>query len=224
MAGRRTTFRLLVPAIVILAGAVVAVVIQRSSAISDNDILPEPNQDLRLEAPAMLHPIVIHRPDGPPGVETGMFDTDGQPITANCTTCHATHQPNFALNDGAQLIDFHQGLKTQHGDLTCLTCHNPDDYSALRKADGASLAFTEVIQMCAQCHGPQYRDYVNGSHGGMTGYWDLTRGPRHRNSCVVCHDPHAPQYPQVLPVFVPRDRFLAPVDTAHGAMKEEIHD
>jgi hypothetical protein len=40
----------------------------------------------------------------------------------------------------------------------------------------------------------------------MRGYWDLTRGPRERNTCTDCHDVHAPLYPKVRPVFPPRDR------------------
>jgi predicted CXXCH cytochrome family protein len=89
-----------------------------------------------------------------------------------------------------------------------VACHNPaDNYATLRLADGTALAFSESMQLCAQCHGPQYRDYQRGSHGGMTGYWDLRRGPRVRNHCQHCHDPHAPQFPKVLPVAEPRDRF-----------------
>ena len=224
MVEKPTTFRLLVPAIVVIAGGLAVIMIQAGEAD------PPPNNPANIEHQSTtgsvteLHPIIIDRPDGPPAVDTGLFDANGQAVTANCTTCHATRQPDFAITDGAQLIDFHQGLITQHGDLTCLTCHNPDDYSALRRADGTSLPFTEVMQLCAQCHGPQYRDYVNGSHGGMTGYWDLSRGPRVRNHCIVCHDPHAPQYPQVMPVFKPRDRFLTPHDSLFGTTKEELHD
>jgi formate-dependent nitrite reductase cytochrome c552 subunit len=66
----------------------------------------------------------------------------------------------------------------------------------------------EAMRLCAQCHGPQYRDYKRGSHGGMTGHWDLSRGERTRNNCVDCHDPHAPAYPGTTPVLPPRDRYL----------------
>jgi hypothetical protein len=64
-----------------------------------------------------------------------------------------------------------------------------------------------VMDLCGQCHGPQARDYAHGAHGGMTGYWDLSRGPRERNNCIDCHDPHAPAFPKVRPVFAPKDRF-----------------
>ncbi|MEE9404985.1 MAG: hypothetical protein V3V20_08825 [Algisphaera sp.] len=169
-----------------------------------------PAPALQTELPAQ-HPVVIHQPAGPPVIDTGLRDAKGQPITANCTTCHATREANRTTNDGAQLVDFHTGLHSNHGGLTCVSCHNDEEnYSSLHRADGRPIAFEKQIQLCAQCHGPQHRDYVNGSHGGMTGYWDLTRGGRTRNTCTDCHDPHAPQIPLVQPVFAPRDRFLPP--------------
>lgn len=150
-----------------------------------------------------------------PGIPTGEVDALGQPVLANCTTCHATRDANFATNDGNQLKEFHQGLTTQHGSLACVSCHNPGDYSQLRLASGEAIEFTDSIRLCAQCHGPQYRDYLQGAHGGMTGHWDLTQGPRTRNHCLVCHDAHAPKYQPVMPVFRPRDLPAAPHREQH---------
>lgn len=65
-----------------------------------------------------------------------------------------------------------------------------------------------MVSLCGQCHGPQLRDYRRAAHGGATGYWDLSRGPRTRNLCITCHDPHTPAYVGGLPVLPPRDRFL----------------
>ena len=147
----------------------------------------------------------VRKPESAPKVLTGGTDFAGHPVAVNCSTCHATTTPNTNLRSGAELTTFHQGLSYKHGDLSCVSCHNSGNYDTLRLADGTALEFTEVMQLCGQCHGPQARDYRNGAHGGMTGHWDLTRGPRHRNNCVDCHDPHAPQYPKVMPVFKPRD-------------------
>jgi hypothetical protein len=122
-------------------------------------------------------------------------------------------KPNLEANSGTQLTEFHEGLTFRHGGLTCLSCHNGSDYESLRLADGRSVPFAQSMELCRQCHGPQYRDYVKGAHGGMMGYWDLSRGPRTRNSCVHCHDPHAPAFPQVAPVFPPRDRFAPAGET-----------
>lgn len=152
----------------------------------------------------------IRKPVGPPMVHSGLTDPHGQPVMINCNTCHATKSPNNDLRLGASLTEFHQGLKGQHGNLTCVSCHNPQDgYQSLRLADGKLVPYVEVMQLCAQCHGPQYRDYQHGAHGGMTGYWDLTKGPRQRNNCIDCHDPHHPKYPVVRPAQGPQDRALS---------------
>jgi len=153
------------------------------------------------------HPVLIRKPEGRPVVKTGLTDHAGLPADVACATCHATREPNPAARLGADLKLFHQGLHGQHGCLSCNACHNPTaGYATLRLADGRSLPYSEAMQLCAQCHGPQYRDYLNGAHGGMTGYWDLTKGGRSRNTCTDCHDPHAPRYPTVRPAPGPRDR------------------
>lgn len=160
-------------------------------------------------ASAVQHPVVINRPDGTPGVETGEIDHLGRPVTAACSTCHAALEP-ANHNDSANLVEFHLGLVVEHGDLGCLACHNPDDYDTLRRADGRAVRYADVMTLCAQCHGTQASDYDRGTHGGMSGHWDLSRGPRFRNGCTDCHDPHAPAFPRMLPTFKPRDRFLGP--------------
>lgn len=160
------------------------------------------------EDPAMRHPVLVRTPLGPPSVPTGTFDEKGRPVTIACATCHATKPANAEAKLGTSLTLFHQGLVGKHGNLTCTSCHNPaDGYASLRLADGKSVPYTAVMMLCAQCHGPQFRDYQHGAHGGMTGYWDLTKGGRQRNSCVDCHDSHTPKYPTVSPAPGPNDRF-----------------
>jgi nitrate/TMAO reductase-like tetraheme cytochrome c subunit len=129
------------------------------------------------------------------------------PVTVSCGTCHAT-VPTNREHGLADLLPtkFHAGLHYQHGGLSCVSCHNADNYDVLRLADGRPVPFANAEQLCAQCHGPQTRDYLHGSHGGMTGYWDRRKGERQRNTCTDCHDPHAPAYPLLQPVFQPRDR------------------
>jgi len=159
---------------------------------------------------APLHAVVIKRPDGPPQVDTGLTNFHGQPVMASCSSCHATTKPNLDTRSTADLDQFHQGLKYNHGNLSCLSCHNSQDYDALRLADSRTVAFTDSMTLCSQCHGPQRRDYDRGLHGGMNGYWDLTRGGRTRNTCINCHDPHSPAFPLVMPVLPPRDRVAVP--------------
>ncbi len=141
-----------------------------------------------------------------PRVSAGLVDYHGVEAGVSCMTCHSTREPDRANGLGGALPKtFHQGLAFAHAGMSCLSCHHADDYDSLRLADGRKLAFRDSQQLCAQCHGPQTRDYLNGSHGGMTGYWDKSRGGRVRNACIDCHDPHAPAYPALIPVFAPRD-------------------
>lgn len=152
-------------------------------------------------------PVTIHKPSGPPTVNTDVVDRMGHPVTVACSTCHTTRPPNRDAQLGHSLTMFHQTISGAHGKLNCVACHNPDEgYQALRLADGRSLPYTEVMQLCAQCHGPQYRDYQHGAHGGMNGYWDLNRGGRTRNNCVDCHHPHAPKFRTFMPAPGPQDQ------------------
>lgn len=150
-----------------------------------------------------------------PRIPTGRVDALGREVSLRCGECHTRLVPNPTVRSGEALERFHQGLTVAHGELTCLSCHDERDYDRLRLADGVSLAYPEVMTLCRQCHGPQMRDYRHGAHGGMQGYWDRTRGPRTRNACVVCHDPHAPAFVGMLPARGPVDRFHQPGDGTH---------
>lgn len=159
------------------------------------------------EPPPSLGEVPPHRPAGyQPKVSAGVTDYHGQAVGVACMTCHTTRSPNLeAGRAGAVPAEFHQKLVYAHGGQSCLSCHNSQDYDALRLADGRKLAFADAQKLCQQCHGPQTRDYLHGSHGGMTGYWDKTKGTRTRRTCTDCHDPHAPAYPAWTPVFAPKD-------------------
>ncbi len=151
---------------------------------------------------------IIRTPAGPPQVLTGLTDPHGNAVTVSCSTCHATRKPNTDNKTVADMNEFHGSLKFAHGKISCLSCHNANDYDSLKLADGSRIEFTEVITLCGQCHGPQMRDYEHNVHGGMNGHWDLTKGSRQKNNCVDCHNPHSPQFPKMRPTFKPRDRFL----------------
>jgi formate-dependent nitrite reductase cytochrome c552 subunit len=172
---------------------------------------------------ATLHPVLIRRPDGPPMLATGLTNFQGQPVFASCSACHTTTKPNLENRRTEDLDQFHQGLKYNHGNLTCLSCHNSTDYDSLRLADTRSVAFVDSMTLCSQCHGPQRRDYDMGLHGGMNGHWDLKRGGRTRNTCINCHDPHAPAFPLVMPVLPPRDRVSVQKSSASPAHSKAQH-
>jgi hypothetical protein len=154
---------------------------------------------------APRYPVVVHPGPDVPKVKTAILTHAGTPSDVSCATCHTTRAAQVQIKSAGQLKEFHQGMQYVHGEISCLSCHNAGNYDTLRKADGTPVNFVQTQQLCAQCHGPQYRDYQHGSHGGMTGHWDLTRGPRERNTCTDCHDPHAPAFSRVMPVFAPVD-------------------
>lgn len=159
-------------------------------------------------------PVTINRPVEKLGILSGV-NSNGEEFKVACSTCHAGRQPNFANRISADLKEFHNQHAVIHGGISCLSCHNPDDYDSFRMADGTKVAYTDVMQLCAQCHGPQKRDYDNGVHGGMNGHWDRTRGPQQKLNCVDCHFAHQPKFPQMQPDFKPRDRFLKPSHHIH---------
>jgi len=151
----------------------------------------------------------IRKPTGAPAIKSGIRDEKGREVVIACAVCHTTKPANLDAKLGTPLTAFHQGLIGKHGSLSCVSCHNPaEGYGSLRLADGKLVPYTEVMTLCAQCHGPQFRDYQHGAHGGMNGFWDLNKGGRVRNNCVDCHDAHAPKYPTVAPAPGPNDRFL----------------
>jgi formate-dependent nitrite reductase cytochrome c552 subunit len=147
-------------------------------------------------------------PDKLTSIETGEVDALGRPVRIACATCHSLRDEAEVPARAEELTEFHAGLTFEHGSITCASCHvaTPREAPRLKLADGTILPMVEAMQLCAQCHGPQFRDYRNGAHGGMTGAWDLGRGGRTRNHCVDCHDPHVPRTPPVHPAAKMRDR------------------
>ena len=159
------------------------------------------------EAPR-LHPMEIRHPPGLGTLDTGMRDASGAVVGVSCATCHAPNDAGALAMKNEVPEDFHSGIELVHGSLSCESCHAPEDRTRLRLATGKTLAMGDVMQLCGQCHGPKYRDFMKGAHGGGRGYWDRTQGPWIRNSCLACHSAHAPAYPTVMPAAPPNDRFL----------------
>tara|TARA_R110002096_G_scaffold239101_1_gene430716 strand:- start:76858 stop:77229 length:372 start_codon:yes stop_codon:yes gene_type:complete len=100
----------------------------------------------------------------------------------------------------------HTEVVLAHGNLECASCHLADTPDLLHIAAGESFSISESMRLCSQCHGLIRTAYDNGAHGGMRGYWDLQRGPRERNDCIACHNPHSPAHPQVIPAPGPNDK------------------
>lgn len=151
----------------------------------------------------------VHVPARLSSVATGDLDPLGRPLRVACDACHSLRTPAELPTSMTALTEFHQGLEFRHGELSCASCHLAGARPRLHRADGTPVALRDAIAICRDCHGPQARDYDRGAHGGMSGFWDLSRGGRSRNHCVDCHDPHQPRFPSTTPVLLPRDRGLA---------------
>jgi hypothetical protein len=162
------------------------------------------------------YPVTIVTPLVLQGLPMGPSENTGALSVTPCGTCHADVDDSPLPDNGASLKGPHAGLQVQHGHLHCAACHDASHRDRLHLADGRDLSLTQAMDLCAQCHGPQKRDYDHGAHGGMRGAWDLTTGPRERNHCVACHDPHAPAFGKFAPVEGPRDRFAAKAEVSHG--------
>ena len=199
-------------------GAIVLIVALRGTDTSNRDnprsMRADMTQHVSADAPEqsssdpVRHDVSVRHPDGPPLIELSQVDPLGRSGSVACSTCHSVRKPNRANRTADSLDEFHQGLKVVHGTLACYSCHNPDSSDSLRLADGTSVAYRDVMTLCSQCHAAQATAYQHGAHGGMNGYWDLSRGPQTKNNCVDCHDPHVPSYPKMIVGFKPRDRFL----------------
>lgn len=153
------------------------------------------------------HPTTIHATQKL--VSIPVRGPDGGVERVACAACHTLRTPRAEVPRApADLRQFHQGLTFQHGDLSCAHCHveGARSHDTLHLATAEKIPMVEAMRLCAQCHGPQFRDYTRGSHGGMEGSWSTALGPRTRNHCVDCHDPHAPRFQGGMPVLPPRDR------------------
>ena len=152
-----------------------------------------------------MHTVTLRAPAGVGGLRTAATTPSGEPVVVACSICHGGGDGGLAARNPQGRV-VHATISVAHGNLSCFACHDNEVREHLRLADGRLLAFSRTLDLCAQCHGPQKRDYDHGAHGGMEGYWDLRRGPRERNHCLVCHDPHAPTFPVVHPARPPSDR------------------
>ena len=95
----------------------------------------------------------------------------------------------------------HRHVSLDHGiNHSCHNCHHTEDRDKLVLYDGTTVPFTRVVELCAKCHGPTYRDWERGAHGRTNGYWDPTRGEVRRLTCTACHDPHRPRTPAMDPL------------------------
>ncbi|MBL4809938.1 MAG: hypothetical protein JKY43_07785 [Phycisphaerales bacterium] len=131
-----------------------------------------------------------------PGVwRVALSDPPIMEINSMEMRCNHCHFIDMKTRDQARVLVQHTDIELSHGSNdACLNCHDSADREKLTLRNGETVGFDHVEQLCAQCHGPIYRDWQKGIHGKTIGYWDTDLGPATKLSCTECHDPHSPAY------------------------------
>ena len=164
------------------------------------DEFADPSREVAPRAEGPEHAVVVHTPAHLGRLDTPIEDVNGATVGVACATCH-----DGLVEPDGNPEDAHGTVDIEHGGLSCASCHD-QDRSKLHLADGTLLEMEDALELCAQCHGVQHRDWEHGSHGGMQGHWDLTQGSQLRNPCIDCHGPHDPGWGRFEAVLPPRDR------------------
>jgi hypothetical protein len=117
----------------------------------------------------------------------------------SCRACHDkyvfTEDPNLAI---------HHNIVLAHGiNDRCLNCHHTTNRDAFAGNRTDEIPYDQPQLLCAKCHGPVYRDWLNRSHGRTNGFWNERFGPVERRRCIECHDPHTPPFPPMKPAPPP---------------------
>ncbi len=127
----------------------------------------------------------------PPTSHIGGFDQ-------RCNSCHQLFESGW---EGQRPLVQHTHISLAHGiNNECNNCHARDDRERLLLHDGSTVPFVKAEMLCAQCHGPVFRDWERGTHGKTLGAWDLSSPEAQRLSCAQCHDPHSPAYGPIAPL------------------------
>ncbi|MFK5922551.1 MAG: hypothetical protein QM496_10260 [Verrucomicrobiota bacterium] len=114
-----------------------------------------------------------------------------------CMDCH------IIIDSQPRSTDLHQhaNIKLQHGINTrCVNCHDAKDRNKLATLDNKTFDYAQASQLCAQCHGPLYRQWQRGIHGKTLGFWNAEMGQSKKLSCTECHDPHHPRFDPIPPL------------------------
>jgi len=163
-----------------------------------------------LELPAL--PVVERPPTTPPPVglptdthldKTPPRQTKGLDLvklgwTYNCMECHKLFPAKWHYD---RPMNEHQDITLDHGNNRfCLNCHHPKNRNAFVDYDGSEIVQSDVVLLCAKCHGPTYRDWQAGVHGRQNGFWNAGMGEKTKLRCIQCHDPHSPKYKSMKPL------------------------
>ncbi|MBI2026966.1 MAG: hypothetical protein HYS98_04075 [Deltaproteobacteria bacterium] len=123
-----------------------------------------------------------------------------------CTQCHrATLSRNLKPDIKSRQPENHKTLILKHmPEVTnCYLCHNNRSSNELHLLEGQSINYDQSAQLCSQCHGIEAADWREGLHGAQRGSWKFDA---ERLSCVECHNPHHPTFPQYRALPPPKRR------------------
>lgn len=135
-------------------------------------------------------------------------------LVQRCNDCHTLFTN---VRDTDRPLTQHTGVVLEHGtNDACLNCHDKGNRETLTLRGGETVGYDHVERMCAQCHGPIYRDWQSGAHGKTVGYWDADRGDPVKLVCTQCHDPHSPAYAPMVPLPGPRTLRMGDQASSHG--------
>lgn len=141
-------------------------------------------------APWVTDTTPVRRPSLKPEIELAGY-------TYRCSDCH---RHIVSPVETTRTLTQHRDIHLQHGINTrCFNCHHRTSRDAFADDAGGEIPYDKPQLLCAKCHGPVYRDWLNGAHGRTNGYWDTTRGEQQRRKCIECHDPHAPPFAAMHP-------------------------
>jgi hypothetical protein len=151
--------------------------------------------------PALQPPVGLpadtHLDKTPPRTTVGL-DLIRNGWTYNCMECHTLIKARWHYD---RPMNEHQNIKLEHGNNRfCLNCHHATNRNAFADYDGAEIAQSNDVQVCAKCHGTIHRDWLAGVHGRQNGFWKADAGAKTRLSCIQCHDPHRPKFQEMKPL------------------------
>lgn len=139
-------------------------------------------------------------------------------LNQRCNDCHSLFT-NTRESDRA--LTQHTHVQLGHGlNDSCLNCHDKDNREQLTLHGGEVVGFDHVEQLCAQCHGPVFRDWEKGTHGKIIGYWDTDLGEAIKLTCSQCHDPHSPAYDPMEPLRGPNTLRMGDQHVEHEIIDE----
>lgn len=118
--------------------------------------------------------------------------------TYNCMECHKLLPARWSYD---RPMAEHQDVHLEHGNNRfCLNCHHATNRNVFADYDGSEIAQSDVVLLCAKCHGTTYRDWKAGVHGRSNGFWKADLGNKTKLRCIQCHDPHSPKFPSITPL------------------------